>query len=340
MSTRVQLPRALFTERETEIVCTDNQQVTAWRYETGVEALRVSGSSGQIVVLPFMGQMIWQATLGGVDLTPPSMFPVPRPATVITETYGCFAFHSGLLSNGCPGPDDDHPLHGEMPCAAMDSAWLQLDERGIAVGGVREYAEGFGPRYEARPGVTLLRDEAALEITMSVTNLSAGRPMPLQYMCHINHAFVPGATLDDSLAPDAWTVRTSVPDHVHPTPEWEATVAAMADGNRPLDRLDDPALFDPEIVVFADHLPAGEQTLSMTAPDGTRRWTRFDASEFPTVTRWFLHDPDLQVAAYALPATCRPEGRAAAAAAGTLVHLEPGHTRSFSVTTGVERAGA
>jgi len=36
-------------------------------------------------------------------------------ARTIAETYGCFAFHSGLLRNGVPGPEDDHPAHGEFP---------------------------------------------------------------------------------------------------------------------------------------------------------------------------------------------------------------------------------
>jgi len=31
------------------------------------------------------------------------------------------------LRNGCPSPEDDHPLHGEMPCAPMDRAGLGDD---------------------------------------------------------------------------------------------------------------------------------------------------------------------------------------------------------------------
>lgn len=42
-----------------------------------------------------------------------------------------FAFHSGLLSNGCPSPEDTHIMHGEMSCAVIDEAWLEIDEAGI-----------------------------------------------------------------------------------------------------------------------------------------------------------------------------------------------------------------
>lgn len=154
-------------------------------------------------------------------------------------------------------------------------------------------------------------------------------------MCHLNHAFVDGAEFSGSIPDDAWTVRTSVPDHVHPTDQWRQALDDITrDGLR---TLDNPERFDPEIVLFADALPVGEQTLTMTAPDGTQRWTRFDSAQLPILTRWFLHDPDLQVAAYALPATSRPEGHHAAATAGTLIHLAAGESRTFTVTTGVQR---
>ncbi len=46
----------------------------------------------------------------------------------------------------------------------------------------------------------------------------------------------------------------------------------------------------------------------MIAPDGTTFVTRFSSTEFNYVTRWILYNGDQQVAAFALPATCRPEG--------------------------------
>jgi hypothetical protein len=47
-----------------------------------------------------------------------------------------------------------------------------------------------------------------------------------------------------------------------------------------------------------------------------------------------LHNPDQQVAAFVLPATCRPEGFLAAKKADTLISLEPGEKKSFTVITG------
>ena len=54
----------------------------------------------------------------------------------------------------------------------------------------------------------------------------------------------------------------------------------------------------------------------------------FNTKQFPDVTRWLMANPDLQVAAFALPATSRTEGRTAAKKKGTLI--------SFKVTTGLE----
>ena len=74
---------------------------------------------------------------------------------------------------------------------------------------------------------------------------------------------------------------------------------------------------------------------SMIAPDGTTFVTRFASAELNYVTRWILYNGDQQVAAFALPATCRPEGFLAAQRNGTLLQLEPQQTRTFTVTTGI-----
>jgi hypothetical protein len=71
-----------------------------------------------------MGQILWDAVFDGQSLRMDNMFDMPVSARQIVETYGCFAFHSGLLAAGCPSPEDDHPLHGEFPCAPMRSASL------------------------------------------------------------------------------------------------------------------------------------------------------------------------------------------------------------------------
>src|SRR5690606_17576055 len=113
--------------------------VTAFRYPSSVEGLRIANARGHVVVLPFLGQMIWDAVFEGRRLTMGNVFPYPRNGASILETYGAFAYHAGVLRNGTPGPQDTHPLHGEMPVTRMDSAHLRFghDTQGsfVEVGG-------------------------------------------------------------------------------------------------------------------------------------------------------------------------------------------------------------
>ena len=59
-------------------------------------------------------------------------------------------FHSGLLANGCPSAEDTHLLHGEMACAAMDEAWMELEGDMLRLTGRYEYVMGFGHHYLAQ----------------------------------------------------------------------------------------------------------------------------------------------------------------------------------------------
>jgi len=126
--TTLELRRSFFTSKELEIFASGEISVSLFRYDSGVEALRIKNSRGHIIVLPFMGQMIWDVVFDGVCLTMENMFSQPLPVKGIVETYGCFAYHSGILRNGCPSPEDTHPLHGEMPCAPMDRASIVCGE--------------------------------------------------------------------------------------------------------------------------------------------------------------------------------------------------------------------
>ncbi|ELP8141028.1 DUF4432 domain-containing protein, partial [Salmonella enterica subsp. enterica serovar Kentucky] len=173
MTTRITLWRELFSEQPRILLENDDFTVTAFRYASGVEGLKIQNSRGHLVILPWMGQMIWDAQFDGHDLTMRNMFRQPKPAAEVVATYGCFAFHSGLLANGCPSPEDTHPLHGEMPCAAMDDAWLELEGDSLRVTGRYEYVMGFGHHYQAQPAVVMRKASALFDIQMTVTNLAS-----------------------------------------------------------------------------------------------------------------------------------------------------------------------
>lgn len=336
MTTRIMLWREGFTDCPKTLLENADFTVTAFRYASGVEGLKIKNSRGYLVILPWLGQMIWEAHFDGHDLTMRNMFRQPKPATEVVATYGCFAFHSGLLANGCPSPEDTHPLHGEMACAAMDEAWLELEGDTLRLGGCYEYVMGFGHHYQAQPAVVMRKARALFDIQMAVTNL-ASVAMPLQYMCHMNYAYIPGASFSQNVPDEALALRESIPAHVKPTAQWQAFNQRLLQGEASLTCLSEPDYYDPEIVFFADRLDryTDNPEFRMIAPDGTTFVTRFSSQAFNYVTRWILCNGDQQVAAFALPATCRPEGFLAAQRNGSLLQLAPQETRTFTVTTGI-----
>jgi len=336
MKTRLPLRREQFHFTPEVLLQSDDFRVELFRYPAGIEAVRIHNRRGSVTVLPFFGQMIWDVQFEGHTLTMGNSFKQPLPGNSIIDTYGCFAFHSGLLANGCPSHEDDHPLHGEMPCARMDSAWLVLDADTLSLEGECEYVKGFGHHYLAAPAVRLHADRPRLQIEMTVTNL-AGAPMPLQYMCHLNSSWIAQGRFRQSIPDRAFRLRTSIPAHLRPTPAWRDYTARLAQDPQALQQLDQPQLCDPEIVFFADDLPqyGDEVQFELHAPAGYAMMTRFSTAQFPHATRWLLHNADQQVAAYILPATCRPEGFLAAQQAGSLITLASGEQRHFSVETGL-----
>jgi hypothetical protein len=342
--TTVALYPELFGGAERTLLESADFRVLAWTYPSGVKALALENNRGRVVVLPYQGQMVWSAVFDGCDLTMRNMFSQPRPSPTVIGTYGCFMFHSGLLRNGCPTPEDDHPLHGEMPCAPMDSAWLEVGEDAgtyLRLGGEYEYVQGFGDHYRARPSVTLRAGSALFDVGMDVTN-RAGTPMELMYMAHMNYAYVADGVFVEQLGVERTRVRSSVPAHVKPTPAWSAYMADLTEDPTRLSTLNTPTLYDPEIVCFFDGVRAdarGDAHFLLKHPDGPAFYTRYKPEQFDHAARWILHNADQQVAAFVLPATCEPEGYLAEKAKGNVRSLAAGESASFSVTTGYLAAG-
>ncbi|WP_223917819.1 aldose 1-epimerase family protein [Vibrio sp. B1REV9] len=334
----IPLYKEQFAKERMLILKSESFEVNTFKYNSGVEAVEIKNTKGHLVVLPFMGQMIWDAKFLDTDLCMKNMFSEPKPAKTIVETYGCFAFHAGMIRMGCPTPQDDHSLHGEMPCASMDSAWLEVCEDKIVIKGMYEYVMGFGDHYLATPSVHLAKDASVFDINMAIKNL-ASVDMPLQYMCHINAAYFENAIMTQNLPNEAFTLRESIPAHVQPTEQWLAYNESLKN-SPPFSGLDKPEMHDPEIVYFLDDISTFTDRAEFRMEIGDKRLiTEFSTREFNSTTRWILCNGDQQVAAYAIPATCRPEGFLAAKRNETLIYLESGEERCFSVRTGIETLG-
>jgi hypothetical protein len=339
---RIPLHRDGLSGTDRSVIEAGTLSASLFRYDSGIEALRLRNGRGELVVLPWFGQMIWSATFDGVDLSMRSGFTEPLPADTIAGTYGCFAFHSGLLRNGVPTAEDDHAAHGEFPCARMRGAWLELlDEAGalaLRVVSEREHVVGFGPHYRAHPAVTLRENSGRFDIALDVENRS-GLPMELMYMCHVNFAFVPGGRIVQAapFTPERTVVRRAVPGHVRPNPSFLSLIDSLAERPERMETLSEPASYDPEQVFYVRGLGTdanGRTTLMLRRPEGDAFSLCYAPAEFPHLVRWILEGPDQGVAAFALPSTCEPEGHAAELRKGNVRILPPRGRARFSLTLG------
>ncbi|NLH79652.1 MAG: DUF4432 family protein [Phyllobacteriaceae bacterium] len=341
-TTSITLRERFFTEDRREILRSGVLSAQVFRYESGIAGLWLENDRGHVVILPFMGQMIWDAVFDGVDLSMADMFAEPRHAADIAGTYGCFAFHSGLLRNGCPSPLDDHPLHGEMPCAPMQEAGLEIGEDAegpyLAATGLREYVMGFGAHYRARPRVVLRPGTALFDMEMAVENCSFA-PMDLMYMSHVNFAFVEGGRIVQpaSFSPADTVVRSVVPGHVHATPDYLAFIDELAKDPSGSAVLDRPERYDPEQVFYVRNVKRGANGLTrslLVRPEGDALSIAWDPIAQPHAVRWILYNGDQKVAAFALPSTCEPEGYTAEKKKGHVRQLASGEIARFSVRLG------
>ncbi|WP_054652683.1 aldose 1-epimerase family protein [Limosilactobacillus equigenerosi] len=335
--TKINLRPDMFHEHEFTLLENDDFQVTTFKYPSGIEAATIRNSRGYLTVLPFYGLIVWDAVFDGISLKMKDAFTQPLPGKEIADTYGCFQFNSGLLANGNPAPEDTHQQHGEFPTSRMDRAFLTVTDHNLAVHAEHEYVKGFGDHYLAQPRVTMHADSGLFDLEMQVTNLSNSQAMPLQYMCHMNYAYQDQAQISSNIPDEAFTLRQTIPAHVHPNEDWLAFNDELKQSGRLINCLDDAKHYDPEIVFFSSDLTkyAAEAEFKMTAGEGKHFVTKFKTADFPIVTRWLMYNGDQQVAAFALPGTSTPEGRLAAQKAGTLIMLPPHATKHFHVTTGL-----
>ena len=135
-------------------------KAVAFRYSTGVAALKISNSRGSFTILPFMGQMVWRCDFDGMELTMKSMYDEPKDCKeCFSESYGCFMMHCGLTAMGNPTAEDTHVGHAELPIIRYHEAHLELgkDKSGeyVAVGGTAFYDMCFAYRYSFLPRVVL-----------------------------------------------------------------------------------------------------------------------------------------------------------------------------------------
>ena len=342
--TTIHLHPTMFDDKERKLVEHGPLSASVFRYESGVCGVRIGNGTGELVLLPFQGQQVWSASFGGRNLTMKSMFDQPRPTRTYLETYGAFLIHCGFMSMGVPNSaaGDTHPLHGELPNAPYTAAHLVLgeDERGqyIGLGGRYQHTVAFSTNYVAEPLVKLYAGASRFSARMAITNLKR-TPMDYLYMAHANFRPVDNGHLLFTAPSDAAhvRVRTAIPSHVKPTPDYMAFLNALQADPAQHEVLKPGMAFDPEMVFYLDYMAddAGWAYTMQQHPDGSADFIAHRPAQLGHGVRWISRTPDQDALGMVLPATAQPEGLAAETAKGNLKTLAGGETFVAELELGV-----
>lgn len=345
--TRLNLIPAQFTERERQLASFGTLSATAFRYSSSVCALRLENANGSLVVLPFQGQQVWLVEFSGPgfarrSLTMRSMFAEPQPTREFLATFGGFLQHCGVTGVGGPSAEDTHPIHGELPNAPYQRAYLVTGENQagpyIGVGGTYQHTVAFAHNYLAEPLVKLYAGSTIFNMTMTITNLKRSA-MELLYLAHVNFRPVDNGRLVYSARsrPEHVRVRSTVPAHIRPGPGYTDFITRLQH-NPSLHEVLTPGLaFDPEVVFFIDYLADenGRAHSMQIHPDGSADYICHRPDQLPKATRWISRTPDQDAIALVEAGTCEPEGYQAEKAKGNVMILAPGEQFHCSLDIGV-----
>lgn len=329
--TRLFLSPSFFGEREQVLVEHGPLSASTFRFPTGVLGLRMENERGEIVMLPFQGQQIWSARFNGRELTMKSMFDQPNLTRSYLENYGGFLIHCGATAMGVPTEKDNHPLHGELPNAPYEKAWLECgeDKNGlyIELGGSYKHTVAFSYNYVATPAVRLYAGASTVYVSMTVTNLKKS-PMDLMYLAHINFRPVDNSRLAYSAHydPQHVRVRASIPSHVKPLPGYREFLDELSQDPVKHHVLAPGLAFDPEVVFFIkyDTDSSGWAHSLQIHPDGSADYVRHRPDQLSHGVRWICRTPDQDALGLVLPATAESEGYTAEKEKGNIMVLGPG----------------
>jgi len=329
---------AMFTDQERLLVertDADGRALTAsgFRFDSGVCGLRLTSDVGELVMLPYQGQQVWSATFNDRNLTMRSMLDQPYPDRPFLETFGGFLQHCGITAVGGPGPEDTHPLHGELPNAPYETAAVVVgeDEDGAYIGltGQFQYTVAFAHSYLAAPMAKLHAGSTVFTVTMNITNLKQS-PQELLYLAHVNFRPVDNGRLIYSAIPTAEhvRVRASIPSHITPGPGYVEFIGELGRHPEVHHVLAPGMAFDPEAVFFVDYLAdeAGWAHTMQRHPDGAVDYISHRTAQLPFGTRWISRTADQDAIAMVEAGTCEPEGYTAEKAKGNIKAIAPGDT--------------
>ena len=329
-TTTVHLSPELFGDNEKTLLDCGPLSASVFKYSTGVAALRFQNEFGEAVLLPFQGQQVWSATFHGRNLTMRSMFSEPQATRDYLATYGAFFIHCGATAMGNPGEKDRHPLHGELPNAPFQKAWIVCgaDDDGdyLGLGGAYEHTMAFGPHYVCEPLLKFYADSSVMRRSVTLRNLKHV-PMEWMYLAHINFNPVENSRLvyTARCTPEHVRVRKTIPTHIAVSPKYRRCLEEFAVHPEKHNDLTADLFFDPEVCFFIDY-EADKKGWAHTLqihPDGTADYVRHHPSQLDKAVRWICRVADQAAIGIVLPATAEPDGYHAEKAKGNIKVIPP-----------------
>ena len=342
MNGKINLYKEHFSRDTKTVLEFGEMKAETFVYSTGVEAIRITNRKGFAVLLPFMGQMIWDMEFLGHRGTMRTIYDEPVAGVPnFQHTYGCFMMHCGLTAIGNPTAEDTHIPHGELPVAKYQRAYLLFGEdakgKYIALSGEYEHKLCYTYNYLFKPECRFYENESLIDITVHFENR---KDMPLEYfyLCHINYRPVDGATL----------YYTAKHKDIKPHHEVPAGYPKEAETNAYLARLDEnPAIMDqidsktqsyaPEIVFtckyFADE--SGNAHTMQLLPDGYACYASHRPEEIPLGIRWISRTEDEDALGMILPSTAEHLGYNYCKRMGQQRYLAKGESITYHMSTGI-----
>lgn len=308
----------MFAEKEHGMLESPTFSVSAFRYKSGVEALRIRAGRGELIWLPYLGQQVWDWSVDGKSLKFEGFVEEPSYGRNFLQNYGGFLIHCGMSAMGNPGPHDTHLHHGELPVARFDEAWIETGqedgrEEGLSLRGHIHWKVPFVAEYHCTPSLRISADGLRLRAEVRLDNPTS-HTMEYMYLSHINFAFA-----------GAEKILSTVPfDSTHAIIR-EETLPGLSANPAQIKRIDKVAAYEPELVATLSHKDMGMSASSILIHrDGTVRWVRQESPELDHHVVWITHNDDRGACGFHLPATAGPTGFESEKAQGNLKHLPAG----------------
>lgn len=345
MPITINLDRNYFTPKEKVFAQNGDLRASLFLYDSGVHGIKIENKLGYITVLPYQGQQIWDCNFLDRNLTMKSMFKEPIPNVDYLKSYGAFLLHCGATAMGVPSEKDSHPLHGELPNAEYEKAWLQIgeDENGkyISVGGQYHHCVAFNTNYVAIPNIRVYENSSLIDVSISIENLKK-TDMELMYMMHINFRPVDNSEIiyTADYTPEKIMVHDSLPSHMQTDSDSARLIKYLKDLKTKPElhhKLDPELPYDPEVVLIIKYNEDenGDAHSMQLHPDGYASYVSHRPSELKYGVRWIARTKDEDAMGLVLPSTAGHRGYTTEKELGNVEILPAGAKVEYHVKAGI-----